>query len=56
MRPCSSKPALGTGLSIAVAATSYELFEKRFLRLKNRLAPSTATARAAAQLDARPAE
>jgi peptidoglycan/LPS O-acetylase OafA/YrhL len=47
---------IGTGLSVAVAAASYELFEKRFLRLKNRLAPSVATVRAVAQLDARPAE
>jgi len=40
-----------------VAAASYELFEKHFLRLKNRLAPSTDGVRAvAAALDVRPAE
>jgi peptidoglycan/LPS O-acetylase OafA/YrhL len=32
--------AAGAALSVAVAAISYELFEKRFLRLKSRLAPS----------------
>ncbi len=33
--------ATGAGVSVIVAAASFELFEKRFLRLKNRLAPST---------------
>jgi peptidoglycan/LPS O-acetylase OafA/YrhL len=32
--------ALGATVSVLVAAASYELFEKHFLRLKNRLAPS----------------
>jgi peptidoglycan/LPS O-acetylase OafA/YrhL len=31
---------LGVGVSILVAAASYEVFEKHFLRLKSRLAPS----------------
>jgi peptidoglycan/LPS O-acetylase OafA/YrhL len=35
------EPAAGVGVSILVAAASYELFEKPFLRLKNRLAPSS---------------
>jgi peptidoglycan/LPS O-acetylase OafA/YrhL len=50
--------AFGTvELSILVAAASYELFEKPFLRLKNRLAPPRRNAPAAAgHLDARPAE
>jgi peptidoglycan/LPS O-acetylase OafA/YrhL len=42
----------GAGASILVAAASYELWEKPFLRLKNRLAPSGAPARAQAGLDA----
>ena len=33
----------GSGISLLVAATSYELFEKPFLRLKSRLAPSSKT-------------
>jgi peptidoglycan/LPS O-acetylase OafA/YrhL len=41
----------GAGFSVLVAAVSYDLYEKRFLRLKNRLAPS----RAAPVLDPRPA-
>ncbi len=45
---------VGVGVSILVAATSYELFEKHFLRLKDRLAPSTASARAVVILDPRP--
>ena len=44
----------GAAVSVVVAAASYELFEKRFLRLKNRLAPSRSLP--AAILDARPAE
>jgi peptidoglycan/LPS O-acetylase OafA/YrhL len=36
----------GAGVSILVAAFSYELFEKHFLRLKNRFAPSAGNARA----------
>jgi peptidoglycan/LPS O-acetylase OafA/YrhL len=48
---------VGAGASVLVAAASYELFEKHFLRLKNRLAPSTDGVRAvAAALDVRPAE
>jgi peptidoglycan/LPS O-acetylase OafA/YrhL len=31
---------LGAGVSILIAAVSYEVFEKHFLRLKDRLAPS----------------
>ena len=46
----------GTGASILVAAASYEWFEKPFLRLKSRLAPSSAAARGALHLDARAAE
>ena len=48
--------AAGAGVSLAVAAISYEVFEKRFLRLKGRLAPAFAGARTAARLDARSAE
>jgi len=43
---------LGMGLSILVAAVSFELFEKPILRLKNRLAPADAVR----VLNARPAE
>jgi peptidoglycan/LPS O-acetylase OafA/YrhL len=46
----------GTGASILVAAASYEWFEKPFLRLKSRLAPSRTAARGAVHLDVRPAE
>jgi peptidoglycan/LPS O-acetylase OafA/YrhL len=46
----------GAGVSLLVATVSYELFEKPFLRLKNRLAPSTAAAPEPESLDARPAE
>jgi len=46
----------GAGVSILVAAASYELFEKHFLRLKNRFAPSMgARDNAEAALHARPA-
>jgi peptidoglycan/LPS O-acetylase OafA/YrhL len=46
----------GAGVSILVAAASYELFEKHFLRLKNRFAPSMgARDKADATLHARPA-
>jgi len=45
----------GVGASIAVAAASYELYERHFLRLKNRLAPSTVVERGPV-LDARPAQ
>ena len=44
----------GTAVSILVAAASYELLEKPFLRLKSRLAPTRVTARAS--LEPRPAE
>jgi peptidoglycan/LPS O-acetylase OafA/YrhL len=47
---------IGAGVSILVAALSYELFEKHFLRLKNRLAPSAGGARVVAILDAGLAE
>jgi peptidoglycan/LPS O-acetylase OafA/YrhL len=47
---------VGTAASILVAAASYELFEKRFLRLKNRFAPSTRATRAVALLGAGQAE
>jgi peptidoglycan/LPS O-acetylase OafA/YrhL len=48
---------LGAGVSVLAAAASYELFEKHFLRLKNRLAPPVVGGRlaSAALLDARPA-
>jgi peptidoglycan/LPS O-acetylase OafA/YrhL len=46
----------GTGALILVAAASYEWFEKPFLRLKSRLAPSRTAARGAVHLDVRPAE
>jgi peptidoglycan/LPS O-acetylase OafA/YrhL len=46
----------GAGVSILVAAASYELYEKHFLRLKNRLAPSRKESRTVAILDARAAE
>jgi peptidoglycan/LPS O-acetylase OafA/YrhL len=47
----------GAGVSLLVASASYELFEKPFLRLKNRLAPpSTKAAPRAVPLDARAAE
>jgi peptidoglycan/LPS O-acetylase OafA/YrhL len=46
----------GAGVSILVAAASYELYEKHFLSLKNRLAPSRRGARPLAILDPRPAE
>jgi peptidoglycan/LPS O-acetylase OafA/YrhL len=42
---------VGAGVSILVAALSYELFEKHFLRLKNRLAPSVGGARVLAIVD-----
>ena len=48
--------AAGTGASILVDAASYEWFEKPFLRLKSRLAPSSAAARRPVRLDARAAE
>jgi peptidoglycan/LPS O-acetylase OafA/YrhL len=47
---------VGAGVSILVAALSYELFEKHFLRLKNRLAPSADGARALAIVHAGLAE
>jgi peptidoglycan/LPS O-acetylase OafA/YrhL len=47
---------LGAGVSIVVAAASYELFEKHFLRLKNRLAPPVRSAAALPSLHPRPAE
>ncbi len=46
---------IGAAASILVAAASYELFEKHFLRLKNRLAPSMGVARTVAIFDARQA-
>lgn len=46
----------GTGVSILLATASYELFEKPFLRLKDRWAPAETAARTAVPLDARPAE
>jgi peptidoglycan/LPS O-acetylase OafA/YrhL len=46
---------VGAGVSVLVATASYELFEKHFLRLKSRLAPSTGV-RTEAILDARPAQ
>jgi len=42
---------LGVGVSILVAAASYEVFEKHFLRLKSRLAPSVRKAPAVVALD-----
>jgi peptidoglycan/LPS O-acetylase OafA/YrhL len=47
---------VGSGVSILLAAVSYEVFEKRFLLLKHRFAPSTNDTRVVASLDARPAE
>jgi peptidoglycan/LPS O-acetylase OafA/YrhL len=47
--------ALGAGFSIVVAAASYELFERHFLRLKDRFAPSAGRRSAEVILDARPA-
>ena len=43
-------------VSLLLATVSYELLEKPFLRLKDRLAPPAIAARAAVPLDARPAE
>jgi peptidoglycan/LPS O-acetylase OafA/YrhL len=40
--------ALGAGVSLALAVASYELYEKQFLRLKDRFAPSGEPARARA--------
>lgn len=37
----AAQAAAGVGLSLLLAIGSYELFEKHFLRLKGRLAPST---------------
>ncbi|HEY8086368.1 MAG TPA: acyltransferase [Polyangiaceae bacterium] len=45
----------GAAVSVLVATASYALWEKPFLRLKNRYAPSTPVPRAV-PLDARPAE
>jgi len=42
---------LGAGVSILIAAVSYEVFEKHFLRLKSRLAPSVRKAPAVVALD-----
>jgi peptidoglycan/LPS O-acetylase OafA/YrhL len=42
---------LGAGVSILIAAVSYEVFEKHFLRLKTRLAPSMRKAPAFVALD-----
>jgi peptidoglycan/LPS O-acetylase OafA/YrhL len=42
---------LGAGASILIAAASYELVERHFLRLKNRLAPSMRKAPAVVALD-----
>jgi peptidoglycan/LPS O-acetylase OafA/YrhL len=47
---------VGAGASVLAAAASYELFEKHFLRLKNRLAPSAARSRVVGILDAGAAE
>ncbi len=47
---------LGAGVSILVAAASYEVFEKHFLRLKSRLAPSMRKAPFVAALDAQLAD
>jgi peptidoglycan/LPS O-acetylase OafA/YrhL len=43
----------GVAVSILAAAASYELLEKHFLRLKDRLAPSLASARPMVALDPR---
>lgn len=45
----------GAGVSLLVAVASYELFEKHFLRLKDRLAPSGGGAREGSALGAAPA-
>ena len=55
-RPWSSRRASGPVSRSLVAAASYELFEKHFLRLKNRLAPSRATQLATVPLAAESAE
>jgi peptidoglycan/LPS O-acetylase OafA/YrhL len=47
--------AVGGTVSILVAAATYELFEKHFLRLKNRLAPSTEARSTDGVLEAGPA-
>jgi peptidoglycan/LPS O-acetylase OafA/YrhL len=47
---------VGAGVSILVAAASFELFEKPFLRLKSRLAPSMTGGHAVAVFGTRPAE
>jgi peptidoglycan/LPS O-acetylase OafA/YrhL len=44
--------AAGSGVSLIIAAASFDLFEKRFLRLKNRLAPSTRAGVATTLIDA----
>ena len=46
----------GAAVSVVVASVSFELWEKPFLRLKNRLAPSGSPSRGGAQLAAPPAE
>jgi peptidoglycan/LPS O-acetylase OafA/YrhL len=46
----------GAGVSLLLATVSYEVFEKPFLRLKNRLAPSRAAAPGPEPMDARPTE
>jgi peptidoglycan/LPS O-acetylase OafA/YrhL len=48
--------SVGAGISILVAAVSYELFEKHFLRLKKRLAPSNRVEHAVVPGGARSAE
>jgi peptidoglycan/LPS O-acetylase OafA/YrhL len=40
--------ALGVGLSLAMAVASYQLFERRFLALKDRFGPATARERSTA--------
>jgi peptidoglycan/LPS O-acetylase OafA/YrhL len=45
---------VGTGVSIGLAAASFDLFEKRFLRLKDRFAPSVRRAEPPTLVGARP--
>jgi peptidoglycan/LPS O-acetylase OafA/YrhL len=47
--------AVGTGVSVLAAAVSFDVFEKRFLRLKDRLAPSAPPAGVRSLASARPA-
>ncbi len=47
--------AVGTGVSVLAAAASFDVFEKRFLRLKDRLAPSALPAGVRSLGSARPA-